>query len=182
MPASHPKHLGSRLGRSLGTACRTLVWLTACLGSGFGAHAGPVAAPDAAADCVAVIESRAESLVERVRSGDGTARIALRAELEHAAVLIGDQYIAGARDEDAARARLERSRKDQQSWPEERREALHRQCSQAAAGMLGSANKFERFVVRRVAAKRTERMLAPGHRAVAGTPPVTNRASEPQRR
>jgi hypothetical protein len=159
-----------------------VVWVTGWLGSGLIAHAGPAAATDAAADCVAVIESRAESLVERARNGDGTARTALRAELENAAVLIGDQYIAGARDEDAARARLERSRKVQQSWPEERRAALHRQCSQTAAAMLGSANRLERFFVRRVAAKRMERMLAPGHRAAASAPTVSNRASEPQRR
>lgn len=156
--------------------------MTGWLGSGLGAQAGPAIAPDAAADCVAVIESRAEPLVERVRNGDGAARAALRAELEHAAVLIGEQYIAGARDEVGARVRLERSRKDQRSWPEERRAALHRQCSQTAAAMLGGANKVERFVVRQIAAKRMERMLTRSYNAAASTPTASNRASEPQRR
>jgi hypothetical protein len=131
---------------------------------------------------VAVIERRAEALAERARNGDGVARAALRGELERAAMLIGEQYVGGARDEDVARARLERSRMAQRSWPQERVEALHRQCSLTAGAMLGGANKVERFVVRRLAAKRMDRMLTPRNTAAASSPTASSRASEPLRR
>lgn len=153
----------------------------AALGAACAASGAPALTPDAAAHCVAVIERRSEVLAERVRQGDDVARAALRAEIEHATVLIGEQYLAGSRDEDVARARLERARQEQRAWPEERRAALYRQCNRTAATTLSGANKLERLIVRRLAAKRLDRMLARQARAAASAPAASSRASEPKR-
>ena len=135
--------------------------LTAALAAAPADPADPANASRAeTAHCVAVMQTRADELARQVKAGDKSQESALRSELQRAAALIGRTYLDGLRDEGEAKARLKAARQEQSTWPEARRERLHRDCVLKADALIGKASSVERYVIERVAQRRMNKMLA----------------------
>ena len=111
------------------------------------------------ANCIAVMQTQAEDLARLVKAGDQAQTPALRTELERAAALVGRTYLDGERDQAQAKAKLKEAQDAQATWSDEQKSSLHESCVKLADGYLASANGTERFIVRRAAQARLQRML-----------------------
>jgi len=128
------------------------------------AQASVAAPPSAhdfhAAQCVAALEVLTKNLAAQVKSGNEDARPALLNRLESGTAFVGDVYLRGDSDEAAARKLANDALEAQKSLSEEQLAQRQRACAEEGARLLASSNGLERAVVKRLAKKRMEKLLA----------------------
>jgi len=123
--------------------------------------AAPPSAHDLhAAQCVAALEVLTKNLAAQVKSGNEDARPALLNRLESGTAFVGDVYLRGDSDEAAARKLANDALEAQKSLSEEQLAQRQRACAEEGARLLASSNGLERAVVKRLAKKRMEKLLA----------------------
>jgi hypothetical protein len=123
--------------------------------------AAPPSAHDRhAAQCVAALEVLTKGLAAQVKSGDEGARPVLLSRLESGTAFVGDVYLRGESDEAAARKLADDALEAQKSLSEAQLAERQRACAEEGARLLASSNGLERAVVKRLAKKRMERLLA----------------------
>jgi hypothetical protein len=123
--------------------------------------AAPPSAHDRhAAQCVAALEVLTKGLAAQVKSGDEGARPVLLSRLESGTAFVGDVYLRGESDEAAARKLADDALEAQKSLSEAQLADRQRACAEEGARLLASSNGLERAVVKRLAKKRMERLLA----------------------
>jgi hypothetical protein len=130
------------------------------LGAGVGAApATPAVSRDDTANCIAVMQTRADDLVRKIKAGDKTQEPVLKSQLVRAGALIGRTYLDGLHDGTEAKARLKAAHERLAAWDEARKSAVHGACLQRADAELAGASAPERFFVERFAQARYKRML-----------------------
>jgi hypothetical protein len=123
--------------------------------------AAPPSAHDLhAAQCVAALEVLTKSLAAQVRSGNEDARPELLSRLESGTAFVGDVYLRGESNEAAARKLANDALEAQKSLSEAQLAERQRACADEGARLLAASNGLERAVVKRLARKRMERLLA----------------------
>lgn len=143
-------------------AALALVGAALAAGVAMPVRAGDVAASDAGegtARCVAVLKLRSNDLAQQVKAGQEAQRAELLTVLRRGGAFIGDAWLAGARDEDAAKARLAQAEEAVRRLPPAQAAALRQQCSERADALLQQAAVWQRFVIDRFAQTRLERLL-----------------------
>ena len=144
----------------------TMNLLNLAAGLAFAAIAqASVAAPPSAHDlhaaqCVAALEVLTKSLAAQVKSGKEEAKPALLSRLESGTAFVGDVYLRGQSDEAAARKLANDALEAQKSLSEAQLAERQRACAEEGASLLASSNGLERAVVKRLARKRMDRLLA----------------------
>jgi hypothetical protein len=124
-------------------------------------HAAPPSAHDLhAAQCVAALQVLTESLAAQVKSGKEDVRPVLLSRLESGTAFVGDVYLRGESDEAAARKLANDALEAQKSLSEAQLAERQNACAEEGSRMLASSNGLERAVVKRLAKKRMERLLA----------------------
>ena len=127
-------------------------------------QAVPAAPPSArdlhAAQCVAALEVNTQRLAAEVKTGKENARPMLQSRLESGTAFVGDVYLRGESDETQARKlandALEAQKKLSDAQLMERQNA----CADEGAKLFAASNVLERAVVKRLARKRMDRLLA----------------------
>jgi hypothetical protein len=148
----------------LGPASMNLLNLAAGLTLAVIAQASLAAPPSAhdlhAAQCVAALDVLTRSLAAQVKSGKEDARPALLSWLESGTAFVGEVYLRGQSNEAAARKLADDALEAQKSLSEAQLAERQRACADEGARLLASSNGLERAVVKRLARKRMERLLA----------------------
>jgi hypothetical protein len=135
--------------------------LLAVLAGAGGAEAGePTPRDRHAAQCVAALEASADDLVRQVKAGQASARAPLMDRLTAGAAFIGDSYLHGNADEDRARALVDEAEAAQRRLSPAELAARQAACAAEGARLVARANPLERAVLRRLAKKRMDRLLA----------------------
>jgi hypothetical protein len=123
--------------------------------------AAPPSAHDLhAAQCVAALEVLTKSLAAQVKSGNEDAKPVLLSRLESGTAFVGDVYLRGESNEAAARKLANDALEAQKSLSEAQLAERQRACAEEGARLLASSNGLERAVVKRLAKKRMEKLLA----------------------
>jgi hypothetical protein len=143
--------------------------LVFALGIGGAAHAlaAPVddtAPPSArelhAAECVAALQVNTEALAAKVKAGDDGARPVLQSRLEAGTAFVGDTYLHDDQDEKRARGLANAALESQKSLGAAQLAARQASCADEGTALLAEANGLERVIVRRMAKKRMDKLLA----------------------
>lgn len=125
----------------------------------------PSAEPSArdrhAAQCVAALDASADALVLQVKAGREAARQPLLDRLIAGAAFIGDRYLHGDSDEARARALVDQAELAQRRLPPAELAARQAACASEGARLVADGNPLQRAVLKRLARKRMERLLAP---------------------
>jgi len=127
-------------------------------------QAAPAAPPSArdlhAARCVAALQVNTENLAAQVKTGKEDVRPILLSRLESGTAFVGDVYLRGQSDEAQARKlasdALEAQKKLSDAQLVERQNA----CADEGTKLLAASNGLERSVVKRLAKKRMNKLLA----------------------
>jgi len=123
--------------------------------------AAPPSAQDLhAAQCVAALEVLTKGLAAQVKSGKEEAKPVLLSRLESGTAFVGDVYLRGDSNEAAARKLADDALEAQKSLTDAQLAERQRACADEGAKLLASSNGLERAVVKRLARKRMERLLA----------------------
>lgn len=120
----------------------------------------PTARDRHAAQCVAALDASADDLVRQVKAGQDAARKPLLDRLVAGASFIGEAYLHGDASEKQARALVDQAEVEQRRLPAAELTARQTACAGEGARLLAAANALERAVVKRVAKKRMDRLLA----------------------
>jgi len=124
--------------------------------------AGPT--PERAASCVAALKVRADALTQRLQAGDAKVQPELAKVLEYGYVFIGDAYMNGHRDEQAAKARLKAAQEAQAGLSEAQLTQRQAGCQAEATKMLAETAAFNRMLIANAARARIAKLkkAAPG--------------------
>lgn len=143
---------------------KTFSILGALLFSAACAKAEPVEAPSPrelhSAQCVAALQVDTERLAAEVKAGKEASRPVLQAHLEAGVAFVGDAYLQGTRDEARARALANDALEAQKSLTKEELAARQSACASEGAKLLDDSNGIERALVRQVAKRRMNKLLA----------------------
>lgn len=112
------------------------------------------------AQCVAALDLHTQQLAQQVKAGQATLRPLLLDRLVAGAAFIGDSYLHGNRDEDRSRALADQARQALQQLPASELGARQTACATEGSRLFAAGNKLEQAIVRRLAKKRMERLLA----------------------
>lgn len=124
------------------------------------APAEPSARDRHAARCVAALDASADDLVRQVKAGTDSARKPLLDRLTAGASFIGEAYLHGDASESQARALVDQAEIEQRRLQPAELAARQTACASEGARLLAGANALERAVLRRIAKKRMDRLLA----------------------
>lgn len=113
-----------------------------------------------AAECVAALEVSTEGLARRVKAGNEEVRPLLQTRLESGTAFVGDSYLNGTTDEARARALANRALEAQKSLTEAQLGARQEACTAEGTKLLEASNPLERAIVKRLAHRRMEKLLA----------------------
>ena len=112
------------------------------------------------AQCVAALDLHTQQLAQQVKAGQAALRPLLQDRLVAGAAFIGDSYLDGNRDEDRSRALADQARQALQQLPASELGARQTACASEGSRLFAAGNKLEQAIVRRLAKKRMERLLA----------------------
>jgi hypothetical protein len=128
------------------------------------AHAAPAPEPSPrdlhAAECVAALEVHTQDLAQRVKSGNEASRAVLLDRLISGTAFVGDTYLHGNSDEKQARALANQALEAQKSLPAPELATRQAACANEGAKLFAASNGLQRAVVKRLAKKRMDKLLA----------------------
>jgi hypothetical protein len=113
-----------------------------------------------AAQCVAALEAGTDDLVRQIKAGQAAARKPLLDRLTQGAAFVGDSYLHGNADEAQARALVDQAEAAQRSLSAAELAARQAACAAEGNRLLANANALQRAVVKRLARKRMDKLLA----------------------
>ena len=132
-----------------------------CVAAAALAHAAEPSPRDLhAAECVAALEVNTHDLAKRVKSGDEAARGLLLDRLISGTAFVGDTYLHGSADEQQARALANQALEAQKRLPPAELAARQLACATEGARLYDDSNALERAVVKRLAKKRLDKLVA----------------------
>jgi hypothetical protein len=128
------------------------------------AHAAPAPEPSPrdlhAAECVAALEVHTQDLAQRVKSGNEASRAVLLDRLISGTAFVGDTYLHGNSDEKQARALANQALEAQKSLPAPELATRQAACANEGAKLFAASNGLQQAVVKRLAKKRMDKLLA----------------------
>ena len=128
------------------------------------AYAEPAAEPSPhdlhAAECVAALEANTQALATQVKAGNEAPRALLLDRLIAGTAFIGDTYLHGSSDEKQARALANQALEAQKLLPAAELSARQLACATEGSKLHDDSNGLEKAVVKRLAKKRMEKLLA----------------------
>lgn len=113
-----------------------------------------------AAECVAALDAHTHTLADQVKAGQETLRTLLMDRLVAGAAFVGDAYLHGDSDEAGARALAEQAREAQKQLSPAALRARQNACADEGAKLYADGNGLQKAVVKRVAKRRMDRLLA----------------------
>lgn len=120
------------------------------------ANAGPT--PERAASCVAALKVRADALTTKLQAGDSKVQPELTKLLEHGFAFIGDAYLHGHRDKQAAEAKLKAAEQAQAALSQAQLARRQGECSAEATKLLAETAAINRMMVAGAARARVAKL------------------------
>jgi len=113
-----------------------------------------------AAECVAALEVNTQDLAKQVKAGNDNPRQLLQNRLIAGTAFVGDTYLHGNADEKQARALANQALEAQKHLPATELTARQLACATEGAKLYDDSNGLEKAVVKRLAMKRMDKLLA----------------------
>jgi hypothetical protein len=113
-----------------------------------------------AAECVAALEVNTQDLAKQVKSGSESSRQLLQDRLIAGTAFVGDTYLHGNADEKQARALANQALEAQKRLSAAELTARQLACATEGAKLYDESNGLEKAVVKRLAKKRMDKLLA----------------------
>ncbi len=113
-----------------------------------------------AAECVAALEVDTQDIAAQVKAGNEASRPLLLDRLLAGTAFVGDTYLHGGSDEKQARALANQALEAQKRLPPAALAARQRACATEGAKLYAGSNVLEKAVVKRLAKKRMDKLLA----------------------
>lgn len=117
-----------------------------------------------AAQCVAALDLNTQALARKVKAGNAAAKPQLLDQLIAGAAFMGDSFVHGNHDEDQSRRLADQAREAQKKLSPAELAARQAGCAAEGSKLYASSNVVQRAVVKRLAKKRMDNLLA-GDRA-----------------
>ncbi|WP_157267301.1 hypothetical protein [Azohydromonas aeria] len=109
--------------------------------------------------CVAALRLHSNQLAGQVRAGDEARKPELLQVLRQGGAFVGEAWLDGLGNEDAAKARLAQAETEVRALGASQAGALRSQCAAQADAMIEHAPGWQRRVIDRFAQSRMDKML-----------------------
>lgn len=125
--------------------------------------AGARAADTDKLQCVAALRLHSNDLAGQVRAGNEARKPELLQVLRQGGAFVGEAWLDGIGDEDAAKARLAQAETEVRALGPTRAGALRQQCAAQADSLIEHAPGWQRRVIDRFAQSRMDKLLRAPH-------------------
>jgi hypothetical protein len=138
---------------------RSFLSIALLLGCGAGAHGAELDSGNV--QCVAALKLHSNDLAQQVKSGDEARRPELLQVLRQGAAFIGEAWLDGLGNENAAKAKLAQAEAGVRKMSPSQTQALRQRCSSEADTLIQQAPGWQRKVIDRFAQARMDKLLRP---------------------